>query len=69
MYKCNKCGYTSPGFLGKCPECGAWGSLEESIEEKENKNLKKSLGGQSPAKLLTEIWLKSYVKTQVTFLV
>ncbi len=42
MYKCNKCGYTSPGFLGKCPECGAWGSLEENIEEKEHKNLKKA---------------------------
>ena len=58
MYKCNKCGYTSPGFLGKCPECGAWGSLEESIEEKEHKNLKKSLGGQSPAKLLKDVELK-----------
>jgi DNA repair protein RadA/Sms len=27
-YCCNDCGYKSPVHLGKCPECGSWGSLE-----------------------------------------
>ncbi len=42
MYKCSECGYTSPGFLGKCPECGAWGSMEETKEEKKTKSVSKT---------------------------
>lgn len=26
-----KCGYQSPGFLGRCPECGSFGTLEEQL--------------------------------------
>lgn len=29
---CSECGYETAGYLGKCPECGSWGSL---IEEKQ----------------------------------
>ena len=29
-YVCTECGYTSPKWMGKCPSCGAWNSLEES---------------------------------------
>ncbi len=27
LYQCGNCGYTSPGMLGKCPECGEWNSF------------------------------------------
>ena len=30
-YKCSKCGYTQPRWLGRCPECNEWNSLEEII--------------------------------------
>ena len=33
VYQCNKCGYISHGFFGKCPNCGSWNSLEEKEEE------------------------------------
>lgn len=26
---CSECGYTSPKWLGRCPDCGAWGSFQE----------------------------------------
>lgn len=32
VYICQQCGYVSPQFLGRCPECGTWNSLVESIE-------------------------------------
>lgn len=32
-YICQQCGYVSPSFLGKCPECETWGSLVETIED------------------------------------
>lgn len=31
-FVCQQCGYQSPTFLGKCPECGSWNSLVEQIE-------------------------------------
>ena len=33
-YKCSSCGYTQPRWLGRCPECGEWNSLEEIIIDK-----------------------------------
>lgn len=33
QYICQQCGYKSPSFLGKCPSCGTWNSLVETIEK------------------------------------
>ncbi|MFM8755650.1 MAG: DNA repair protein RadA, partial [Limnohabitans sp.] len=33
LYSCNECGGTTPRWLGKCPGCGAWNSLVESVAE------------------------------------
>lgn len=31
-YVCQSCGYETAGYLGKCPECGSWGSFVEEID-------------------------------------
>ncbi|MGP6140636.1 MULTISPECIES: DNA repair protein RadA [unclassified Jeotgalibaca] len=31
-YVCQACGYESPKWLGKCPNCGAWNQMEEEKE-------------------------------------
>lgn len=31
MYKCSQCGYTQPKWLGRCPECGSWNTMEEYL--------------------------------------
>lgn len=28
-YVCQRCGYNSPKWLGRCPGCEAWGELKE----------------------------------------
>ncbi len=33
IYSCSDCGATSPKWLGKCPGCGAWNTLVESVAE------------------------------------
>jgi DNA repair protein RadA/Sms len=33
LYTCRDCGGTSPKWLGKCPHCGAWNTLEEGVAE------------------------------------
>lgn len=35
QYICQQCGYKSPSFMGKCPECGAWSSLVETVEKED----------------------------------
>ncbi len=32
---CQECGYETAGYLGKCPECGSWGSLVEEVQYNE----------------------------------
>ncbi len=31
VYACTACGYETPRWVGRCPACGAWNTLEESI--------------------------------------
>ena len=31
VYVCSACGYESPKWNGKCPDCGEWNTLEESL--------------------------------------
>ena len=39
-FVCQECGYDSPAFLGKCPECGMWNTLKEF---KTSSNLKSQI--------------------------
>ena len=34
-FQCSACGYETPRWLGKCPECGAWNTLEEVAPQEE----------------------------------
>ena len=31
VYVCKECGYETAKWMGKCPSCNAWGSLEEDV--------------------------------------
>ncbi len=33
VYICQQCGYKSPTYLGKCPQCDSWNSMVETIEQ------------------------------------
>jgi DNA repair protein RadA/Sms len=37
-YVCQNCGYETAGYLGKCPECGNWGSFVEEIDSSSAKD-------------------------------
>ncbi|MGW8273020.1 MAG: ATPase domain-containing protein, partial [Thermodesulfovibrionales bacterium] len=50
-FQCQACGYASPKWLGKCPDCGAWNSFSE--ERETPKNLSTSGGG--PPVALSEV--------------
>lgn len=46
-YVCQECGYDSPQFMGKCPECGAWNSMKEIKVPKVSKVSQVSQAGGS----------------------
>ncbi|ACG61602.1 DNA repair protein RadA [Streptococcus equi] len=50
---CGECGYQSPKYLGRCPNCSAWSSFVEETEVKDVKNARISLTGEKskPIKL------------------
>jgi|FaiFalFF_MnMetaG_3_1042247.scaffolds.fasta_scaffold06955_2 DNA repair protein RadA/Sms len=31
QYVCTVCGYATPRWMGQCPECGAWNTLQEEV--------------------------------------
>lgn len=33
VYVCSSCGYETAKWLGKCPDCGEWATLEEQIKQ------------------------------------
>ena len=38
-WTCQECGYISPSYIGKCPECNSWGSLIEEVVHKKSTKL------------------------------
>lgn len=57
MYECMACGYESPKWLGKCPNCQGWNTMEEQVIETESatKPITNRQNSGSGAKQLHEI--------------
>ena len=65
-FQCTSCGYETPRWLGKCPECGAWNTLEEVIQQEVSPAPKqyKQRGGTGEGALpMKEITASSQVYT------
>ena len=57
-FVCQNCGYTSPRWTGKCPECGNWNTFVEEIIETDKRKLTKSSSAKSrfaDLKLISDI--------------
>jgi DNA repair protein RadA/Sms len=67
VFVCSACDYHSAKWLGKCPSCGAWNTLEEQtlIEEKKPVKGGASLpysGKSAPAVRLNELEMPQYMR-------
>src|ERR1700749_2184403 len=57
VYTCSACGGTNPKWLGRCPHCAAWNTLEETPGEaaRATKNRFQALARRQPVATLSEI--------------
>lgn len=71
LYKCQECGFESPKWLGKCPDCDSWNSFVEitvkNSPEVEVKNLV-TTQNSSPVKSIAEIIKDSEKQKQSRYL-
>ncbi|HXW68493.1 MAG TPA: DNA repair protein RadA [Dissulfurispiraceae bacterium] len=55
IFQCQSCGYASPKWLGKCPDCGAWNSFSEERQSPRALKSPGAFGGVAEAQPLTAI--------------
>jgi DNA repair protein RadA/Sms len=60
-YRCGQCGHTVAKWLGRCPECQAWGTLEEAAAPSARPALAKVTAGtpSAPARRIAEVDVES----------
>lgn len=55
IHTCTECGYSSPKWLGRCPECGSWGTLQEEAPAAAGPVKTAALTPSAPAHPITKI--------------
>ncbi|MCH7342637.1 DNA repair protein RadA [Pelomonas sp. CA6] len=64
-YVCAECGASSAKWLGRCPSCGAWNTLTETVVETAGggKNRFQALAKSQPVATLSEIEARDFERT------
>lgn len=63
-FVCQQCGVAQPKFLGRCPNCGEWNSLVETVEESPSARTSFSSGSQR--KSLKPVYLNEVKASRFT---
>lgn len=67
-FVCSNCGAETVRWMGRCPQCGSWNTLEETVEEVLPKQLRTTHGvvsGKRPQKL-SEVNLENHERMQLS---
>ncbi len=65
---CQNCGYETLKYIGKCPDCGNWGTLVEEVEIKNTSSVSQSVViDDSPVCLINEIEITESIKSSTGF--
>ncbi len=59
VYICQNCGYQSPQWIGQCPDCSGWNTMEETINQPLGAVLKGSGIGVAGGKSQKPVYLSS----------
>ena len=64
---CQSCGYETPKYIGKCPDCNNWGTLVEEVEIKTQAPSQSVIIDDSPVCLINEIEITESIKVPSGF--
>ena len=64
---CQNCGYETPKYIGKCPDCNNWGTLVEEVEIKTQAPSQSVVIDDSPVCLINEIEITESIKVPSGF--
>lgn len=67
-FVCSNCGAETVRWMGRCPQCGSWNTLEETVEEVLPKQLRTThevVSGKHPQKL-SEVNLENHERMQLS---
>ena len=53
IYLCSACGYETPRWMGKCPGCNAWNTLEEQAPQVQHSKMLSIISERSIASRFT----------------
>ena len=60
LYVCSNCGYSNPKWLGKCPDCGEWNTMnEETVETAQPSSSLSSVRKKATASPVSEISIEN----------
>src|SRR3990172_11051599 len=57
-FVCQQCGYETPQWYGKCPNCGQWNTLVETVKQElksQTTPLRQGFAGQAKPQKLSEV--------------
>ncbi|MBC1522577.1 DNA repair protein RadA [Listeria aquatica] len=65
-FVCSSCGYESPKWMGKCPNCGEWNQMVEALEpsKKASRSSFQHTGEPSKAMRITDVMSESEKRVQ-----
>lgn len=61
------CGYETAKYIGKCPDCGAWGTLTEEVEIPSNNKVQSVVIDENPVCLINEIEITESIRFNTGF--
>ncbi len=64
---CQNCGYETAKYIGKCPDCGAWGTLTEEVEIPSNNKVQSVVIDENPVCLINEIEITESIRFNTGF--
>ncbi|MGQ9746372.1 MAG: DNA repair protein RadA, partial [Candidatus Caldatribacteriaceae bacterium] len=62
VYLCKGCGYSTPNWLGRCPQCGEWNSFFEVRKERQKKKSYSATSSSIPPLSLAELEKSDFPK-------
>ena len=65
VFTCQQCGYESPKWMGKCPECSSWNSFVETVVESKPSSVFRGAAAGVPAKPQAFAEIKSIIKSRI----